>query len=715
LIVRERDNIVAQFVRRVRGEELAPEGLTRTLLVDHIPHFLDGIVEVLSRDVTMSGGDAPHASAIAKRHGEQRWDIGYDFDALMREYGVLWQCILGSVKGAGLQLSVDDFDALARCMNIGVVEAANEYVLLHDEQLKAQRDTVSFLAEAGRLLSSSLDYRWTLTRLTALLVPRLADCCAIHLEGWAVEDVALAHADQGKLELLQELYRRFPPPESSPYGYPAVVRAEEAQLMPEVPADFLETVAQGPEHLALLQALGICSWIVVPLRVQDHIFGAIVMMHTDSRRRYGQEDLLLAQELAGRASSAIDNARLYELAQRERSKVEAATRTRDEFLAIVSHELRTPLNAILGWVRLLRGGQVEPAKQSHALEVIERNADAQNRLVGDLLDVSSSVTGRLRIHTGQLNMCDVVDMAIEGIRPAAAAKQISIETTFEREHAFLRGDAERLQQVVWNLLVNAVKFTPKHGVVRVRVSRVASELQLDVEDTGIGIEPAFLPHMFELFRQSEMGTARAHGGLGIGLSIAKQLVELHGGSIAAHSAGKGLGATFRVRLPVSSLASPTMGVSRIPAALGAPPAAQKLRAAAGIRVLVVDDDSDARDLLKHVLEGCGAEVTEAPSAADALAVLDRYIPDVLVSDVGMPGQDGYSLIRRIRTLPNEALRSLPAIALTAFSRNEDRTRALVAGFSLHLTKPADSAALLEAIIELAGDARQRASPVGPEV
>jgi CheY-like chemotaxis protein len=248
--------------------------------------------------------------------------------------------------------------------------------------------------------------------------------------------------------------------------------------------------------------------------------------------------------------------------------------------------------------------------------------------------------GRLRIRTSQLNMCDVVEMAIEGIRPAAAAKQISIETAFDRDEAVLRGDAERLQQVAWNLLVNAIKFRPKHGVVRVRVSRVASELQLEVEDTGIGIEPAFLPHIFELFRQSDMGTTRTHGGHGIGLSIAKQLVELHGGSMAAYSVGSGLGATFTVRLPVSSLASPTLGVSRIPAAVNAPASTTNLRAAAGIRALVVDDDSDARELLRHVLEGCGAEVTEAGSAPAALAILEHYTPDVLVSDIGMPGQDG---------------------------------------------------------------------------
>ena len=314
--------------------------------------------------------------------------------------------------------------------------------------------------------------------------------------------------------------------------------------------------------------------------------------YSESGRHYSDADLLFASDLARRASVAIDNARLYELSQQERSKVEAATRAKDEFVAMVSHELRTPLNAILGWIRLIRGGALAASRVEHAFEVIERNADAQNQLVGDLLDISRVITGKLRINPAQVDVANMVEMAVESVRPAAEAKGIALDVQ-AAPGALLRGDGDRLQQVVWNLLANAVKFTPKKGTVRVQLRKVESDIEITVEDTGQGIAADFLPHVFDSFKQFDSSASRPFGGLGIGLSISKHLVELHGGSIEARSRGVGQGATFVVRLPVSPVVSSTVGVSK-PAtrALGQAPLPTTLTL---LSVLVVDDEPDAKE------------------------------------------------------------------------------------------------------------------------
>ncbi len=447
--------------------------------------------------------------------------------------------------------------------------------------------------------------------------------------------------------------------------------------------------------------------MVLPLRIQGNTFGVILMSYGESGRTYDPADLVFAGELARRASIAIDNARLYELSQNERSRVEAATRAKDEFVAMVSHELRTPLNAILGWLRLMRKDAFPESKREHAFDVIERNAEAQSQLVADLLDISRILSGKIRITTSQVDLGNVVDLAIEAVRLAADAKRILLDVDIDRRDTVMRGDGERLQQVAWNLLANAVKFTPKDGVVHVRVRRVESELELTVEDNGAGIAPEFLPHVFERFRQADGSASRAHGGLGIGLSITKHIVELHGGTIHAGSVGQGQGAVFRVRLPISPLVSTTIGVARVPATKerdrSQPPAAGH----AGTRVLVVDDEPDARELVAYVFEEAGMDVRTAGSAAEALAALETFTPHVIVSDVGMPVDDGYSLIRSIRTLPGDEKKSIPAIALTAFASNEDRTRALVEGFNLHMAKPVEPTALVRAVVDLAGNVAER--------
>jgi signal transduction histidine kinase len=702
LLQEKREQVVARFVAEVMRKDLSPPGVLQSFLVDHIPSFLDDIIDELRTGGTVRfTQEAMDTSVTARRHGWQRWSLGYDLQGLVREYGILRHCIVQLVKEEGVALSIDEFDVLAKCLSVGVAEAASEYARHRDEELNREKANLEFIAEAGQLLSSSLDYRSTLNRLTKLLVPRLADLCVVHLDGAAASELSLAHIDPAKGEVLRDLYRRFPLPSDWPHGYPVVLRTGEAQLVAHADPRLMEVTAQSPEHLALLRILDICSWIVVPLRVQENVVGALSLAYSDSKRHYGEGDLVLANEVARCAAVAIDNARLYELSQRERSRVEVATRAKDEFVAMVSHELRTPLNSILGWLRLIRGGSLPETKREHALEVIERNAQAQSQLIADLLDVSRVVTGKIRINPSEIDLASIVAMTIEGVRPAADAKEIRLEVDMDPAGIVLRADGDRLQQVIWNLVVNAVKFTKRKGLIRVRVRRTESEVELSVQDDGEGIPAAFLPHVFETFRQSESVTSRSHGGLGIGLSIVKHLVELHGGSIDAQSPGAGQGATFTVRLP-TTLLTPAQRIRQVPATTAEATPTSLPVGLEHIRVLVVDDDPDARELVAYVLETCGMEVHTAASASDARTELGAVTPHVIISDIGMPQEDGYSLIRSIRTLAAEDKKNIPAIALTAFAANEDRTRALVEGFNVYMAKPVEPTALVMAVTDLAG-------------
>jgi signal transduction histidine kinase/CheY-like chemotaxis protein len=714
LLQRSRDVIVSRFTAEIQRQGLLSPETPQPLLVDHIPVFIDRLADQLESSSISGtleataqgkrrGGPSQEAAtrATAAKHAAERWLLGYDLQGLIREYGILRESILHTASQAGVQLSNDEFDVLSHCLTSGISEAAAHYVEHRDGELLVQQGNLEFLADAGQLLSTSLDFRSTLTRLLGLLVPRLADWCVIHLEGETPDEMPIAHVDASKIEVLREIYRRFPLPADSPYGFPYVLRTGQPQLVSRVDPAALEASARSAEHLELLRQIAACSWLMVPLRVQGELFGALTLAYSVSGRHYESSDLVLATDLSRRAAIAIDNARLYALSQRERSRVEAATRAKDEFVAMVSHELRTPLNAILGWVRLMRGSSMDESKRAHAFEVIERNAEAQSQLVSDLLDISRIMTGKIRLNPAQMDLANLVDMTIEGVRPAAQAKRIQIDAELER-NTVLRADPDRLQQVIWNLLVNAVKFTPKGGRVRVSVRRKDSDLEIEVHDNGEGIPGSFLPHLFESFRQSDSGAARPHGGLGIGLSISRHLVELHGGSIEASSGGPGQGSTFRVRLPISPVVSTTLGVTRVPATTPAEPSQQPALEGDGIQVLVVEDEPDARDLVAYVFESCGMKVRLAASAAEAMRALESFSPAVIVSDIGMPEEDGYALIRKIRTHSDERKRNIPAIALTAFVRNEDRTRALVEGFNLHLAKPVEPAALVRAVAELVG-------------
>ncbi|MGQ0697689.1 MAG: ATP-binding protein [Panacagrimonas sp.] len=386
-----------------------------------------------------------------------------------------------------------------------------------------------------------------------------------------------------------------------------------------------------------------------------------------------------------------------------RAEAERASRMKDEFVATLSHELRTPLTPILGWVAILKRTGPPDAQTAQGLEVIERNARVQTQIIDDLLDVSRIVSGKVRLDIQPVNLAEVIDAGVATVLPAADAREIRLNTVIDSGTQSIRGDAARLQQIVWNLLSNAIKFTPRGGRVEISLTRVESRVEIAVADSGAGIAPDFLPHVFERFRQADSSTTRQYGGLGLGLAIVKQLAELHGGSVAAHSAGVGQGARFTVTLPVVAVHVPDAVEPREHARPGRSGGVDDSDVSLkGLRILVVEDDHDARALIAMVLEGRGAEVLRAASAEEALVAVRSLRPQLMVSDIGMPGVDGYELMRLVRLLPADAGGTIPAIALTAFARSEDRTRALGAGYQLHLVKPIEPPELVAAVASIAG-------------
>jgi PAS domain S-box-containing protein len=427
---------------------------------------------------------------------------------------------------------------------------------------------------------------------------------------------------------------------------------------------------------------------VAPIRARRGEPRGVVLVFRDIRDRRRVEEeraTLLASERAARAEA------------------EEASRAKDEFIATLSHELRTPLNSVLGWARLLRLGKLDAAGVTRAVEAIERGATTQAQIVDDLLDMARIVRGQLRLDVRPVELVPVLEAAIDTVRPAAAAREIEIAAVLEPRAGAVAGDPGRLQQVAWNLLTNAIKFTPPGGRVEVRLSRRAEAVELTVRDTGSGIPPEFLPHVFERFRQGDSSTTRAHGGLGLGLAIVRHLVEAHGGAVAAESAGPGQGSTFTVTLPLFQQRVRAREVEPPRAPVRPPP---PLRPASldALHVLVVDDDHDTLEVVKQLLEHAGADVTAAASADEALAAVARAIPDVIVSDIGMPGQDGYELIRRLRGLAKDRGGAIPAAALTAFTQSDHRQQALAAGFQLYLAKPIEPDELTAAVAKLAGRA-----------
>jgi PAS domain S-box-containing protein len=482
-------------------------------------------------------------------------------------------------------------------------------------------------------------------------------------------------------------YTGTTPQQMEGWGWQAV---HDPDVLPEVLERWRSSIATG----AVFE-------MELPLRAADGTFRPFLTRVAPLRDDAGQVVQWFGTntDVTEQRRAAEEREQLLEREREARSVAENASRMKDEFLATLSHELRTPLNAILGWAHLLGQGQRSAEELARGMRTIERNARAQTQIVEDLLDMSGIVGGKVRLEVQRVDLAALISSSIQAVAVSAEAKGVRIDTVLHSRAAPITGDPARLQQVLWNLLSNAVKFTPRGGRIEVRLERVGADAKLTVADTGEGIEPAFLPFVFDRFRQGDASTTRRHGGLGIGLAIVKQLVELHGGKVHARSAGPDQGSSFTISLPgAGSEHSSQPEIS--PQPVDASDAADAPLDVSGVKVLVVDDEPDTRAVIQRLLEGYGAEVRTAGSAAEALALLESEVPTVLVSDIGMPGEDGYALIRRIRAMPAPKGR-IPALALTAYARPEDRVKAVIAGFQMHVAKPVEPAELVALVASLA--------------
>jgi PAS domain S-box-containing protein len=585
----------------------------------------------------------------------------------------------------------------ARDSNGQIIKWFGSATDIHDQKLAEER--LSFLAEANQLLASSLDYETTLARLARLCVASLADFCLIDLVGddGAIHRVASTHIDPTKADLVDEL-RRFPPDLSKSEGVPEVLRTGQPLIVPTLTEEKLDSFARCVEHREILRQLGPRSFMAVPLITRGRPAGAITFTLTDVERFYTQRDLGFAEELARRAAVAIDNALLY-------SRAQDANRAKDEFLATLSHELRTPLTPILGWVQMIRGGHVGDEAVAQGLDVIGRNSESLLRLISDLLDMTSILSGKMRIQRAPVELAEVIHEAAETIRLHAERLRVSLEIASDghRASTLVSGDRTRLVQVFWNVLSNAVKFSRPGGCIRVSIACDDGAVRVDVTDEGEGIEQEFLPRVFDRFTQADSSTTRLHGGLGIGLALVKSFVEAHGGSVSASSGGKGWGSRFTVSLPLAQnliQSRERTPVMEEPKLLSTTPSPGRLPVTASSdqhlvgsrrRVLVVDDARDTLELLKLVFGMRGYDVVACETAEEALTVAPTARFDIIVSDIGLPRIDGYELIGRLREIPH--LRTTPALALTGYAARKDAEAALAAGFDGHVAKPVEPSAL----------------------
>lgn len=563
---------------------------------------------------------------------------------------------------------------------------------LYEAERRAN-ERLTIVAEVSAMLAASLDSEATLASVPRACVPRFADVCSVELltADGQLSLVALIHNDRAKEAKIRETRLLYPPDPERSAAF-RVMAERRAICEGRASDEQLAAVAEDAEHLERLRETACASHLIAPIVARGKAVGVILFGRED-RAFDSKDELALAEDIARRAGLAIDNAKLY-------SEVQEASRSKDEFLSVLSHELRTPLNAILGWAAILGAKMSDPDSVARGIEVIERNARAQVKIIEDILDVSRIITGKLRLDSRALDFDAVVRASVEVFGPAAEAKPVEITCELPSYLPRILGDPDRLQQVVWNLLSNAVKFTPKGGRVEIHVERASSAVLLRVSDTGPGIRPDFLPYVFDRFRQADSSSSRAHGGLGLGLAIVRHLVEMHGGSVAVESPGALGGATFTVTLPVpdDDLEGAMAGarISFVELAAASIPSN-----VSGLRVLLVDDEDDSRELMVSILRAGGADVQSCESAAKAFEALARFRPDVLVSDIGMPDEDGYSFLRRVRALP-PPLGRVPAVALTAYARPEDARKAFLAGFQMHVPKPVEPSALATVVANLGG-------------
>ncbi|HEX6273972.1 MAG TPA: ATP-binding protein [Polyangiaceae bacterium] len=667
-LTQHREALVERFLREVEFRDVAPEGVIGSELRDSLPQLLDEIVAALRRNLT--GSLIEHSLPAAAEHGAHRWRQGFDLRAVVREYGVLENVVYRDLEEQGIEPSLAEVRAFQNCLNSGLALA----VFAYSEEADVVRRTLGEKQEALGATELRL-------AMIAEHVPQMI---------WTADA-------RGHVEWMNPRWFEFT-------GVIDTRRAADEN----VGAEWFEVV--HPDDRKRVES-----------RWQRAVENAgPYEIEARFRGRSGEYRWFLGRAVPvldshGRLSKWFGSFTDIDDQKRTEARVNAAreegdrlNRLKDEFLATVSHELRTPLQSMLGWARLLRSGHVKPEQTGKALETIERNALVQSQLIEDILDVSRIITGKARIHSHVVDVAVVLGAALDTTQPAARAKGVELAADVPPDIGTVMGDSDRLQQVVWNLLSNAVKFTPSGGHVRLTAKRTPTELHLVVTDDGQGIAPTFLPFVFDRFRQAEAGVARSQGGLGLGLAIVRHLVELHGGRVEAASDGFGRGASFSVNLPVAGAPAgePPPALGRAPRS---EPPVEALLGLSGLRVLVVDDQSDARDIIATILEQYGAEVRVAESTAVALDALKNGPFDVLVSDIGMPGDDGYVLIEKVRAmlLEQPEVARIPAVALTAYARNEDERRALAAGYDAHVAKPVDPRSLVSTVM---GVARRAAKP-----
>jgi PAS domain S-box-containing protein len=568
---------------------------------------------------------------------------------------------------------------------------------MHDRREAESRALL--LAQAANIVGSTPEVEDALEQVARLAVPLLADVCLVHVTAGSSEGaLRFAQTDTEQESVLSELRSRYPPHAAVPC-FPTVLRTGESMVLADIDRSVLELTAQDDVHLDLMGRLRWRCAICVPLRSRGNVVGVLGLANASDRPPLNEVDLTFAQELAQYLAAAVDNTLLLREAKAAYEQTLESSRLKDEFLATLSHELRTPLNAIVGWSRLLMDGQLSDQEQARAVETINRNAAAQNQLIADMLDVSRIVSGKLRLDLRQVDPAAVVRAALDTVLPAAQAKDITLQMLLDPAAGPITGDPDRLQQIVWNLLSNAIKFTPRGGRVLLRLEKPNSHVSITVEDTGPGVDPEFLPFVFDRFRQADSSSTRRQGGLGLGLAIVRHLVELHGGTAHAENRASGRGAVFSISLPRRAVAAAASATERHPADEGVPPPSISLE---GLTVLAVDDKRDSLELVSAVLTRRGAHVFTSLNAIEGLAILRRERPDVVLADIEMPGQDGLTFIRKVRALsPSEGGR-VPAAALTAYASSTDRTQALLAGFNIHVPKPVQPDELAAVVGRLAG-------------
>jgi len=567
-----------------------------------------------------------------------------------------------------------------------------------DDQKRAE-GMLGFLAEVSTVLATSLDYVTTLSAVARMAVPHVADWCVVDMlePDGSTRRLAVAHADPAQVDLAWEFGRRYPPALGDPRGPLHALRTGLSVLAPEIDDEALVASARDPEHLAMLRAQGCRSSISSALAARGRTLGVITFAMAESGRRYTAADLALVEDLARRAGMAVDNARLYRDAQSARQEAEAASLAKDRFLAVLSHELRTPLTPVLAEVSAMLDDPSTPESMRPVLEMTRRNVDLEARLIDDLLDLSRIGQGKLRLARevvdAHLLIGHALEICREGIEEADLS--ITVELTALRHH--VEADPARLQQVVWNLIKNAAKFTPGGGSIAIRTRDEGPRMVVEVTDTGVGIDPDVLPRIFEPFEQGGSAVTRRFGGLGLGLVISRSLAEAHGGRLVAASPGKGQGATFTLELPFVAPPSPATVIDM--------PTLPAMPLVGPLRILLVEDNPDTLRVMSRLLRGRGHAVTAADGLAAATRAAEGESFDLLVSDLGLPDGSGLDLIRRLG-----AIRPIPGIALSGYGMDDDVKRSREAGFSEHLTKPIDFPKLEAAILRVASGITPLRSP-----